>query len=195
MFHRSIESKPELPACFGKQKMTPSPCWKDCWKDYLWCLHLLLTMFLGCCNLCWPQPLISHLLIFHPLVTALPQISKHNQTSENHLCIRKVQRGCYNNTIQPQVYRESRSDLKRKQSITSNVLHTASTGKGSDLFEVVPQGRVRLRKGTRESIMECKWKPTECLQASLGKRNTQAAPADLAASQLEKESTRRVQLK
>lgn len=43
--------------------------------------------------------------------------------------------------------------------------------------------------------MECKWKPTECLQASLGKRNTQAAPADLAASQLEKESTRRVQLK
>lgn len=32
---------------------------------------------------------------------------KHNQTSDKHFCIRKVQRGCYNNTIL-----EPRSDLK-----------------------------------------------------------------------------------
>lgn len=43
-------------------------------------------------------------------------------------------------TIPPCHHRDSQSDLERQESIISPVSQVAGTGKGSDLFEVVPQG-------------------------------------------------------
>lgn len=106
MFHHSGVSKPELPIGFSKQKMTPSLSWKDySWHNFnqIWCFHLFIIMFLGCYNPCWSQLLISCPLIFSPLATALPQISKHPPVTQSDLrksffWIRKVHNGCYHNT-------------------------------------------------------------------------------------------------
>lgn len=50
----------------------------------------------------------------------------------------------------PQYHPATRSDLERQESIISPVSQVAGTGKGSDLFEVVPQGWGTGRKRSRE---------------------------------------------
>lgn len=153
MFHHSGVSKPELPIGFSKQKMTPSLSWKDhSWHNFnqIWCFHLFIIMFLGCYNPCWSQLLISRPLIFSPLATALPQISKHPPVTQSDLRKSFFLNQESPQWLLPQYHPATRSDLERQESIISPVSQVAGTGKGSDLFEVVPQGWGTGRKRSRE---------------------------------------------